>query len=407
MEYNNVIYTLWLSRVKGIGSKTGKKLLEGYKSPQRIYEMARDGSREHPPGFFAGVKMEGIWGELVRAVNEIPLEQIFHDVKLWEEQGIHLICMADEVYPERLAKIPDPPMLLYYKGRLPDAHIPSVAIVGARECSTYGEYVANQLGQALGLSGIQVISGMARGIDGISQRAAVENGGASFGVLGSGVDVCYPKSNQALYEKLCENGGVLSSYPPGTMPTSANFPPRNRIVSGLSDALVVVEARAKSGTLITVDMALEQGKDVFVVPGRITDRLSDGCNRLLSLGATPFLTPNDFIRQLKEICGAWGQIRVAKESECKEMKGNQKDGRKEENKERKEKRDVLNIHGMDSRTDCIRSVLERTPLSTGEILKRLQKKENMEYADLTVELLKMCTFGLAKQVSPGQFISVE
>ena len=139
------------------------------------------------------------------------------------------------------------------------------------------------------------------------------------------------------------------------------------------DALVVVEARAKSGTLITVDMALEQGKDVFVVPGRITDRLSDGCNRLLSLGATPFLTPNDFIRQLKEICSAWGQIRVAKEQECREKKGDQKDGRKEENKERKEKRDAENIHGMDSRTDCIRSVLERTPLSTGEILKRLQK----------------------------------
>ena len=395
MEHDNVIYTLWLSMVKGIGSKTGKKLLEGYKSPQRIYEMARDGSREHPPGSFAGARMEAIWGELVEAVSEIPLDKILHDVETWEKQGIHLVCMADEAYPERLAKIPDPPMLLYYKGRLPDAHIPSVAIVGARECSTYGEYVANQLGQALGLSGIQVISGMARGIDGISQRAAVENGGASFGVLGSGVDVCYPKSNQALYEKLCENGGVLSSYPPGTMPTSANFPPRNRIVSGLSDALVVVEARAKSGTLITVDMALEQGKDVFVVPGRITDRLSDGCNRLLSLGATPFLTPNDFIRQLKEICSAWGQIRVAKESECKEMKGNQKDGIYEDNK------------GMDSRTDRIRAVLERTPLSTVEILKRLQRKENMEHGELTVELLRMCTLGLAKQVSPGQFISVE
>lgn len=189
----------------------------------------------------------------------------------------------------------------FYRGKLPDENEPAVAVIGARECSEYGRYVAEELGQYLGRAGIQVISGMARGIDGISQQAALSAGGTSYGVLGCGVDICYPAQNRRLYEELLEKGGLLSTYAPGTKPLPQHFPPRNRIVSGLSDALIVIEARQKSGTLITVDMALEQGRDVYVVPGRLTDRLSDGCNHLLTQGAGVFLSPESFA---EDFCGA-------------------------------------------------------------------------------------------------------
>jgi DNA processing protein len=178
----------------------------------------------------------------------------------------------------------------------------NVAIVGARQCSQYGSYVATELAKELADAKITLISGMARGIDGISQEAAVQKNGSVYAVLGSGVDVCYPRSNAGLYEKLCisPDCGVLSEYAPGTAARAALFPPRNRIISGLSDVIVVVEACLKSGTLITVDMALEQGKEVYAVPGRVTDRLSDGCNKLIREGATPFWSPAEFIREIQE-----------------------------------------------------------------------------------------------------------
>ena len=195
-----------------------------------------------------------------------------------EEKKIRVINKEEKEYPRRLKEIPKPPEKLYILGSLPVERIPSVAVIGARDCSEYGRYVAARLGSVLGRKGIQVISGMARGIDGIAQEAAVDAGGYSYAVLGSGVDVCYPASNKSLYEKLKVTGGILSEYPPGTSAIARNFPARNRIVSGLADAIIVVEAREKSGTLITVDMALEQGREVYAVPGRITDSLSVGCN---------------------------------------------------------------------------------------------------------------------------------
>ena len=205
---------------------------------------------------------------------------------------------GDAEYPQRLKNISGRPRNLYVLGRLPEENRLSVAIIGARDCSEYGKYVARELGTVLGGSGIAVISGMARGIDGISQEAALNAGGSSFGVLGCGVDVCYPKENRQLYERLKLSGGILSEYPPGSPALACHFPPRNRIVSGLADVIVVIEARVKSGTLITVDMALEQGREVYVVPGRVTDRLSDGCNRLIKQGAGILLSQEELLREL-------------------------------------------------------------------------------------------------------------
>lgn len=166
--------------------------------------------------------------------------------------------------------------------------------------------MADHFGSMLAMAGVQVISGMARGIDGLSQKAALYAGGYSLGVLGCGVDICYPAENRELFEQLCKKGGVCSEYPPGTAPRNSLFPPRNRIISGISDAVLVIEAKNRSGTLITVDMALEQGKEVYALPGRITDALSEGCNRLLQQGANVVVSAEDMIRGLtgrSNLCG--------------------------------------------------------------------------------------------------------
>ena len=213
-------------------------------------------------------------------------------------QNIRCIQREDHDFPLKLKDIPGAPRAIYVTGRLPDPKQPSVAVIGARTCSEYGRKMAKWFGTRLGEYGIQVISGMARGIDGISQMAALQSGGTSFGVLGCGVDVCYPKENLELYRMLCERGGLISEYPPGSQPIARQFPARNRIISGLADVLLVIEARQKSGTLITVDMALEQGREVYVVPGRLDDPLSEGCNRLLKQGAGLLLSPEELLQEI-------------------------------------------------------------------------------------------------------------
>ena len=202
-------------------------------------------------------------------------------------------------YPYRLKNIGDPPLILFYKGKLPDDERPCVAIVGARECSLYGEKTASMFARELSSAGVQIISGMARGIDGISQRGSISVGGNTFGVLGCGVDVIYPKENKDLFADILKDGGILSEFEPGTVPLRQYFPSRNRIISGLSDIVLVVEARKRSGTYITVTQALEQGREVFAVPGRITDALSDGCNNLIAAGAEIAVNSQTLIQDLK------------------------------------------------------------------------------------------------------------
>ena len=205
-----------------------------------------------------------------------------------QESGISYVNHTDDDFPPKLAAIPSPPYGLFVKGALPDRLTASVAIVGARECSEYGRLMAEFFGDRLAREGVQIISGMAWGIDGIAQEAALNAGGRSYAVLGCGVDITYPTKNRRLYQRLCENGnGLISEYAPQTAAEARRFPPRNRIISGLCDVLIVVEARAKSGTLITADMAIDQGRTVMVVPGRLTDNLSAGCINLLYHGALP------------------------------------------------------------------------------------------------------------------------
>ena len=196
------------------------------------------------------------------------------------------------IYPERLRKIPGMPERMYYIGRFPDDSKPTAAIVGARLCSPYGRIQAFKYGRFLSEHGVQVISGMASGIDSEGHKGAMEGGTPTFAVLGNGVDICYPASSRSIYRRIPEkNGGILSEYEPGTRGRAYFFPARNRIISGLADLVLVVEAKEKSGSLITAACALEQGKTVYAIPGAVNDELSRGCHKLIYDGAGIAYTP--------------------------------------------------------------------------------------------------------------------
>ncbi|MBR5407501.1 MAG: DNA-processing protein DprA [Lachnospiraceae bacterium] len=243
----------------------------------------------------------------IEGISESYADDIISKRKDWDidreyekflSMGIGFIPWYDERYPRRLKEVSGHPFAIFSIGRLPDDDKPSVAIVGSRNCSEYGRMTARNFGSELASLGVQVVSGMAYGIDGLSQSAALEAGGDSFGVLGCGVNICYPRSNRKLYDRLKEQGGILSEYGIYTKPQGNLFPARNRIISALSDVLIVVEAREVSGTMITVDMALEQGREVAVVPGRITDPLSTGCIKLWKQGAVPVTCAGDVLSLL-------------------------------------------------------------------------------------------------------------
>lgn len=287
-KMNEEIYYYWLSNIPGIGRETMKKLLT-VTALGNLYE--KGAKEDHPLSPRQRQSLE----EHRRSRNPEA------EWKKLQNRGIRFLCPVSRDYPKKLKNIPDPPLTLYEKGRFDCMDRPAVAIVGARSCSAYGSLAAKELGRALAAEGIVVISGMARGIDGISQWAALEQGGISIGVLGSGVEVCYPKENRRLYERLGEKGCLLSESPPYTGPKAGLFPLRNRLISGLADVLVVIEAKEKSGTLITVDMALEQGKEVYAMPGRITDSLSCGCNKLIRQGAGVLLSPREFAQEMGEM----------------------------------------------------------------------------------------------------------
>ncbi len=290
MDREELAASAWFHKIPSIGSRTLFALTECFGSLREAYEASEKALREVLTG-----RQFGAFRSAKYAMNpEDYLEQV-------EEKGIRYVSYFDDIYPEKLKYIPDVPFGIFVKGNLPAETVPTVAVIGARACSEYGKRVAEQFAGELAVRGIQIISGMARGIDSISQSACIQAGGQTFAVLGSGVDVCYPEELYPLYESIAKSGGILSPYAPGMQPLSQNFPPRNRIISGLSDVVLVVESRKKSGTLITVDMALEQGKEVAVIPGRITDALSQGCHELLKQGATPVFEIEQLLSLLKEL----------------------------------------------------------------------------------------------------------
>lgn len=377
-------YAQWLCSVPGISNAAMRRIRKACGSLEGALEASEEALKE--------ILTAKQLGALLESRREIDSrERLAERFLEMNRKGIFFTCHGEPDYPSKLMEIPDSPEGIYYRGKLPEERL-SVAVVGARDCSEYGARVAEELGRYLGEQGVQVISGMARGIDGISQAAALSAGGSSFAVLGSGVDVCYPASNRALYEKLLERGGILSSYPPGTAPLSTNFPPRNRIVSGLADALVVVEAREKSGTLITVDMALEQGREVYVAPGRITDRLSDGCNRLLKQGAGVFLSPREFLAEIQPAAALKRQ--AADTGQQMAVAGRQAAVQEDEGFRQA-------LRELPAELEEIYLALDDTPDSLERIAARVHGR--FSSVQINTLLMRLCVEGLAAQVSPGHF----
>ena len=218
-----------------------------------------------------------------------------------EQTEIRLVTKEDEEYPEKLRNLFSAPRYFYYKGILP-AQTPAVAIIGARNCSPYGSEIARRIARELAEQGVGVISGLAYGVDKAAHDGALAGGGPTFAVLGCGPDICYPKCHKGTYDRICsEGGGILSEYPPGTQPLSWFFPQRNRIIAGLSDGILVTEARKKSGTLITVSFGLEYGKNIYAIPGRIDDGVSEGCNYLIREGAKLTLSATDILEDIAAV----------------------------------------------------------------------------------------------------------
>lgn len=372
IEEEQLPYAHWLYNIPGVGRKTIKYLLSEKGTPEAVYHM----SQKELECLFDAMHAKSTLAErIIDSKKDWNIKRAYENLK---EKGIRFTCLGDEKYPGRLAQIPDAPYGLYFQGKLLMEERPSVAIIGARNCSEYGRRMAQHYGRELAAAGIQIISGMARGIDGISQKAALDAEGFSLGVLGCGVDICYPAENRELYEMLCKRGGICSEYPPGTEPKNSLFPPRNRIISGLSDVVLVIEAKNRSGTLITVDMALEQGREVYALPGRVTDALSEGCNRLIQQGAAVAFSAEDMIRSL-----------TGRETGNSRM-GVQRSGK------------AL----LSDMQKALLENLEDTPQSPEIIKERMLSKGGSELTlpELMNQLVKLSLMGYARQIGNSYFV---
>ena len=280
-------YWFWLCNVKDLYQDGIDRLLQVFHEPEEVYKASED----------TLVKSRAVDKVKARAIVSSKKEQrsLYRLDKL-KADGIRFIYYGSEDYPESMLVLPDKPFSLYVKGKLPDPDIPSAGIVGARNCSGYGKEMTMKFSQALAARGVQIISGLAVGVDSYASRGALESGGKTFAILGSGLDVIYPQQNIELYYQIIMGGGgIISEYPLGTTPVGWHFPHRNRLISAFSDKLLVMEAKKQSGTLSTASHALEQGKDIYALPGRITDPLSEGCNQMIADGAGILLDPEEFL----------------------------------------------------------------------------------------------------------------
>lgn len=283
-----VKYWVGFNKVPGIGPMRLKLILEALGSIEEAWHASTDELRN------IGLGQKTI-EEFVRIRSELDLDE---EINRIHSYGFKVISWESDKYPVRLKEIDSPPPVLYCWGDFDPNDRWAVSIVGTRRMSAYGEAVTQELSSALAMNGITVISGMARGIDGVAHRTALENGGRTIAVLGSGLDYLYPPEHRQLAKEISENGVVATDYPLGTRPEARNFPPRNRIISGLGLVVVIVEAGEGSGALITAHFALDQGREVFAVPGKIHSRTSVGTNQLIRDGAIPFLSVEDVLEAL-------------------------------------------------------------------------------------------------------------
>ncbi len=281
-------YWVGFNLVKGIGSARMRSLLNAFGSAENAWKAPIE-----------ALENAGLSSRLVENLSQLrasdTVELAWEDI---QKKNIQVLTWEDEDYPRRLKEIDQPPPVLYLRGQLTEADQWAVAIVGTRRITAYGRQVSEEIARQLVQNGVSVVSGLARGIDSVAHTAALKNNGRTLAVMGNGVDQIYPPEHRKLAEEIIEQGALISDYPPGTAPEAANFPPRNRIISGLSLAVIVVEAGEKSGALITAAFAADQGREVFAVPGYLYAPQSKGTNSLIHEGAHIFLDVKDVLEIL-------------------------------------------------------------------------------------------------------------
>lgn len=286
----NLLYPwLALSFVPGVGSIHYRHLIERFRHPEEVFRAS----------YSALCALEGVGPRLVAAIRGVRDEaRVKRELELIKAHGVTLLNFQDLDYPENLLRIPDPPPLLYVKGSLTAGDRLAIAVVGSRMASPYGRSVTFRLAKDLTRQGVTVVSGMARGIDSFAHQGAIAAKGRTIAVLGCGVDVIYPSSNRMLYKEICSTGAVVSELPMSSKPEAGHFPRRNRIISGLSLGVTVVEANSRSGSLITARQALDQNREVFAVPGSINSPRSKGSHDLIRQGAKLVETASDILEEI-------------------------------------------------------------------------------------------------------------
>ncbi len=289
----DLFYSLALSLTPGLGSVLIKRLLDRFRTPEAVFR-ASIGELSEIDGLGEKVKCEIKKGPQTKIVER--------ELSLLQRVGGKITTLNDNDYPKRLKDIYDPPALLYVRGELKDQDELAVAIVGSRKTAPYGRWITEKIGEDLARHRVTVVSGMARGIDSVAHTAAIQGGGRTLAVLGCGIDVIYPSENKNLFQQIIEHGAILSEFPMGSPPEGGHFPKRNRIISGLSIGVVIVQASSESGSLITAGCALEQGREVFAVPGNVGAESSRGTNQLIKDGAKLVESSDDI---LEEILPQW------------------------------------------------------------------------------------------------------
>jgi DNA processing protein len=295
----DIFYWLALSLAPGVGSILLKRLLDRFKTPEAVFKAPLEEL----------LSLEGLPEKVAREIRKGPLEkEVERELYLIKEVGGEIVTLKDDSYPKRLRDIYDPPALLYMRGELKAEDELAISIVGSRKTSPYGRWVTEKMSQDLARRGVTIVSGMARGIDSLAHWGAIAGGGRTIAVLGCGVDVIYPSENRNLFTKIIHQGAILSEFPMGSPPEGGHFPRRNRIISGLSLGVVVVQASEDSGSLITASYALEQGREVFAVPGNVGSEGSRGTHQLIKDGARLVESSEDILEEI------WPQWRRERET---------------------------------------------------------------------------------------------
>jgi len=285
------IYWIWLASIDKLGPAKIKPLLEYFGSPEKIYNTDYNDLRD----------IKGLSAAVIKQLLDKDTTYAQRAIKNAKENGFTILSLFDKKYPDRLRNIYDPPIVLYIKGKLPDIDaLPAVGVVGTRNCTPYGVKHAESVGYLLSQNGITVVTGLAQGIDSAAIRGALKGYTPTVGVIASGPDIVFPTCNRSLFDKVSQNGAIVSEYSPGTPAVPGHFPSRNRIISGLSNGIAVIEAPIRSGALITADRAMEQGRDVFALPGNVDAAACMGSNKLLRLGCIPFMSADDIIDEYRD-----------------------------------------------------------------------------------------------------------